>query len=152
MSHLHEMKTAFEDIEAFISALVREGFKRNQIEQHAKAVRINGYHAEDNFMGHIVIRKQHSGIPSDVGWEIRDGVLVAHVDAYDYSRCHWANATRKYDEAFRVKLVESYNIELAKKALNAKGVKFTETTKDGKTKIIAKFKVPKTKSKIKVHL
>lgn len=156
MSHLNEFETEMDSQEALIRALVRMGFNKNRIEIHDQAVKINGYHQEDNFRGHIVIRKPHSGIPSDIGWEKKGGVYVSHLDGYNYTS--WAQSSeyryvsRHYDQRFNVQLLNYYNLEKSKMELEAKGIPYTETTDaKGRLMLRAKFKVSNSQSKIKVH-
>ena len=122
MSHLDEFKTTFKNKEAFVLALCRTlGLTKTQIEVYEKAQAIIGYHGtDDNKVGHIIIRKQYAKIPSDIGWEMKDGVLVGHVDNFDYSHENWLRQGGghkiSYGADFNLKLTEAYNFEVSKLA------------------------------------
>jgi hypothetical protein len=146
MSHLDEFETTMTDKEALLRALVRMGFTREHIEVNAKGRLINGYHAtEDNKMGHIIINKQHSKIPSEIGWEEKDGCYVSHVDAYNYSNFNDYRGCPVYDHAWQMKLLEYYNLEKDKMTLSARGITCTETRDSkGRLQLIAKMGKAKT--------
>jgi hypothetical protein len=111
------------DQESLIRALCDMGFRRDQIEVHETAQRIRGYHEEDDKVGHVIIRRKNSKIPSDIGWERnKDGNYVAHVDAYQYC-C----ATTHYDDTWQQRLTVKYNYEVSKMALDAQGIAYSES-------------------------
>ena len=147
MSHLDEFKTSFKDKEAFIRGLVRTmNLACNQIEVYEKAQPIVGYHKmEDRKFGHVIVRREHTRIPSDIGWEMKDGVLVSHLDAFQYhnSPC--------YDQKFILKLTENYNFELSKMAFESKGIKCTEC-RDAKGRLQLRAKFAKAASRLKIHI
>jgi hypothetical protein len=127
MSHLNAMKTTMRDKEMLIRALCKHmKINRNQIEVHDKVTRIYGYHSEEIFQGNVIVRKEHTGIPSDIGWELKGDSFVGHVDAYDYQR------GKVYDPAWSMGLQQVYNHEVMKQGLTNKGIAYTESTsKDG---------------------
>lgn len=133
MSHLNEMKTKMSDREMLVRALMRHmHLQRQDIEVHDRAVRINGYHKEDNFVGNVIVRKNKSGIPSDIGWELKNGNFVGHVDSYDYRGLGWAGATIRLDDNWNQGLQQSYNQEVIKQGLTDKGYTIRESvSKDG---------------------
>jgi hypothetical protein len=153
MSHLDEFKTQFKNIEAFVRALCRMGFERNQIEVNEKAKVIMGYHrAEDGKVGHVIIRQPHTMIPSDIGWEMKDGVLVSHVDQFDYNRVNQKTGQRVvYNAAFNVKLTEFYNLELTKMTYEARGLTVVEC-RDSKNRLQLKAKLAKAAVKARIRL
>jgi hypothetical protein len=127
MSHLNTMKTSMHDKEMLIRALCKHmNITRDKIEVHDKAQPINGYHSSDIFTGHVIVRSQNTGIPSDIGWELKGDSFVSHVDAYDYQR------GRVYDANWGLGLQQIYNHEVMKQGLKSKGIAYTESTsKDG---------------------
>lgn len=143
MSHLNDFESVATDQEALIRALCRMGFTRAQIEVHETAQRINGYHVEDDKVGHIIIRKQHSNIPSDIGWEKNeDGIFVGHVDSYNYS---WVSKARHYNEKFNNELFTYYNVEKMKMDMEGKGIEYKESLDaKGRPMLVGKFKVKST--------
>lgn len=146
MSHLDEFKTKFTDKEALVRGLCRMGFARHQIECHTKAQAILGYHGtEDNKVGHVIIRKAHTDIPSDIGWELKDGTYVGHVDSY-----HYSGRTICYDQKWSMKLTESYNFELSKMTFEARGIKVQEC-KDSRGRLQLRAKMMQN-NKMKVHI
>jgi hypothetical protein len=153
MSHLDEFKTSFKNKEAFVKALCRTlDLKTNQIEVFEKAQAIQGYHGtQDGKVGHIIIRKQHTFIPSDIGWEMKDGVLVSHVDAFDYCRLNKNGQRVCYDSKFNLKLTESYNFELSKMTFQARGIQCVEC-RDAKGRLQLKAKIKPAANKLKVHI
>ena len=132
MSHLNEMKTSMTDKEMLIRALMRHmKLRRQDIEVHDRAQRINGYHSEDNFVGNVIVRKNKSGIPSDIGWELKKGSFVGHVDSYDYTQGSWGSTIR-LDDNWNMGLQQAYNQEVIKQGLTDKGYEIRESvTKDG---------------------
>lgn len=163
MSHLMPFKTTCSDQEALIRALIRMGFTREQIEIHEKAVRINGYHSEDNKVGHIIIRKQHTTIPSDIGWELtKDGVYVGHIDSYHYHQGFSGMPCRThYNTEWQQHLYTYYNIECTKMAHEKEGNPCEEIVEpNGEISVVAypdrntlakKFKGVKAAPKIKTR-
>jgi hypothetical protein len=135
MSHLNEMATQMADKEMLIRALVKHmHLNRQDIEVHDRAQRINGYHSEDNFVGHVIVRKGKSGIPSDIGWEFKNGNFVGHVDSYNYSSWGPAQGCNGIilDEAWNTGLQDVYNQEVLRQGLTDKGIAFKESkSKDG---------------------
>jgi hypothetical protein len=131
MSHLNEMATQMSNREMLIRALCKKlGIQRRDIEVHDRATAIHGYHEEDNFDGHVIVRKGKSGIPSDIGWELKNGTFVAHVDKYDYTRSEWGGMRPKIvlDDDWANGLQDVYNQETLKQGLTDKGVAFKEST------------------------
>jgi len=123
MSHLNTMKTAMHDKEMLIRAVCKHmNITRNQVEVHDKAQRIKGYHSEDTFLGNVIVRSEHTCIPSDIGWELKGNSFVSHVDAYDYQR------GRIYDANWGLGLQQIYNHEVMKQGLKSKGIAYTEST------------------------
>lgn len=142
MSHLDEAKTTMTEKEGLIRALVAQGFKRNQIEVHDKAVAIIGYHnTADGKVGHIIIRQKHTGIPSDIGWELKDGCYVGHMDAHDYSTWEKYKGAKVYDKKWTVGLVRQYNMETTKMTFEAKGL-ITRIVTDAKGRTQIRAIVP----------
>ena len=149
MSHLAQYQTEYTNQEALVRALVRLGFQLEHIEVHEKPKILNDYHNTNNILANVIIRKAHSGIPSDVGWELKDGVFIDHTDDYDYRRGSW-RATRIYDADFQVKLKVAYNIEVHKLILEQKGrIPIECKLPDGRIQIRCKFLTKKTEQKIK---
>ena len=153
MSHLDEFQTEMTDQEALIKALCRMSFTRDQIEIHERAQAIIGYHGtDDHKVGHIVIRKQHSRIPSDIGWEKKNGNFVGHVDAFDYTGSVWRDRCKGgviYNQAWNIQLLNNYNLEKSKMALQARGTPCKEC-KDarGRLQLRAIIKINKLKTKV----
>jgi len=148
MSHLDEAKTTMKDTEALVRALCSTlSLNRNQIEIHEKAQPIIGYHGtEDRKVGNVIIRKQHSKIPSDVGWEMKDGVLVGHLDTFQYG-----GSRINYGQAFQVKLTESYNFEKTKMIYEAKGLQVV-VCRDSKNRLQLRAKLAKAATQAKIRL
>ena len=132
MSHLNEMKTSMTDREMLIRALMRHmKLRRQDIEVHDRAQRINGYHSEDNFVGNVIVRKGKSGIPSDIGWEFKNKIFLGHVDSYDYTQRSWGCSIR-LDDNWNMGLQQAYNQEVIKQGLTDKGYEIRESvSKDG---------------------
>jgi hypothetical protein len=134
MSHLNAMKTQMSDREMLVRALCRHmHLNRNQIEVHDKAQPIIGYHGnEDQVVGNVIIRKGKSGIPSDIGWEQKDGAFTGHVDSFDYTQNSSWNSKIILDDNWNLGLQDAYNREVLVQGLKDKGKEFTETVdKDG---------------------
>jgi hypothetical protein len=156
MSHLDEFQTEMTDQEALIKALCRMGFTRDQIEVHERAQTIIGYHGtEDRKVGHIIIRQAYSRIPSDIGWEKKNGNFVGHVDAFDYRGPGWRDRCKGginnviYDKTWNVQLLNNYNFEKSKMALEARGIKCTECKDSrGRLQLRAIMKINKLKTKV----
>lgn len=156
MSHLDEFETEFTNKDMLIKALTRVGFTRDQIEVHDRAQVIVGYHGtEDGKVGHVIIRKKYSGIPSDIGWEFKNGKCISHVDDFDYRS--WAsngksNGKALYDKAWTVGLLNYYNLETSKAAFESRGIQCIEC-KDSKGRLQLKAKFSKASdNKIKIHI
>jgi hypothetical protein len=132
MSHLNEMKTTMTNREMLVRALMRHmKLRRQDIEVHDRATRINGYHSEDNFVGNVIVRKGKSGIPSDIGWEFKNKIFLGHVDSYDYTQRSWSSKIR-LDDNWSQGLQQCYNQEVIKQGLTDKGYEFRESvSKDG---------------------
>jgi len=149
MSHLNEMATAMTDKEMLVRALCKKlGIQRRDIEVHDRPVAIHGYHEEDQFVGHVIVRKGKSGIPSDIGWELKNGAFVGHVDSFDYTHSEWQGMrpTIILDEAWCQGLQDVYNQETLKQGLADRGIVFEETTsKEGFP--VLKYYVEETKQK-----
>jgi Protein of unknown function (DUF1257) len=148
MSHLLDFKTQVTDKNALVRALERMGFK-GKVEVFDKAQILNGYHREDNKRGHIIVRKQNTGIPADIGFEqAEDGTYVAHIDEF-----HYASAPH-YNKAWQDKLYTYYNVEKSKMELEAKGISYDENRDDnGRIVIKATFKPQtNTANKVVAHL
>ena len=152
MSHLNDFITQATDQDALIRALCRMNFIKEQIKIFNQPQTINGYHSTDNKVGHIIIRSEHTKIPSDIGWEKKQGVFVGHVDAFQYAgNSTWPQAKTVYDEIWHSKLYTYYNIEKSKMALEARGLSYTEVIDtQGRIQLRSKFTVQAT-SKIKVR-
>lgn len=150
MSHLAQYQTEYTNQEALVRALVRLGFQQEHIESHERPKLLNDYHNTNSILAHVIIRKAHSGIPSDVGWELKAGVFVDHTDAYDYRSGSW-RATRIYDTNFQTQLKVAYNIEVHKLTLEQEGLNPVECKlPDGRTQIRCKFNTQqKNQQKIK---
>lgn len=131
MSHLNTMKTSITDKEMLIRSLMsRMGLKRNQIEVHDKATRIHGYHEEDISWGHVIVRKENTGIPSDIGYELtKDGTYMGHLDSFNYAS-GWGAKTC-YNEQWGQSIQDTYNLEVCKQGLVDKGRTFTQKMVDG---------------------
>jgi len=136
MSHLEDRVSIMKDQEGLIRALCDMGFRKNQIEVHQTPQRINGYHEEDEKVGHVIIRRNNTGISSDIGWERnKDGNYIAHVDAY-----HYCCTTTHYDDTWQRRLTVKYNYEVSKMALDAQGISYTESKNSaGETEIEAEI-------------
>jgi hypothetical protein len=133
MSHLNTMTTTMSDKEMLIRALCKHmHLNRNQIEVHDKAARIHGYHSEDVFLGHVIVRKENAGIPSDIGWELKGEAFIGHVDSYDYSGSAWLGQGGGHgiilDNKWNMGLQQTYNHEVIKQGLKDKGIAFKEAT------------------------
>lgn len=151
MSHLDEMKTSMTNKEALITAICMVmGLTRDQIEVHDKAQAIIGYHnTEDNKVGHIIVRKQHTKIPSDIGWEFKDGTYVGHLDAFDYGSYRGRPV---YDRKWSIGLIQRYNIETTKMTFASKGLVAREV-KDAKGRIQLRAFAAKAKAEpLRVHI
>jgi len=135
MSHLNEMKTTMTDREMLVRGLIRHmHLKRQDIEVHDRAQRINGYHKEDTFNGNVIVRRGKTGIPSDIGWELKNGNFVGHVDSFDYSG--WTGTPGctgiQLDDNWNMGLQQAYNQEVIKQGLTDKGYTIRESvSKDG---------------------
>ena len=151
MSHLSEFETEFTDKQALIRALCRVGFTLDQIETFTIPRRIVGYHSDEVKVGHIIIKKQNTGIPSDIGWEEKGGKFIYHGDDYNYGALGYGT-NKRYDTAWQVNLLNYYNLEKSKMALEARGILCTECTDaKGRLQLRAKFKV-KAKTTLRTSL
>ena len=157
MSHLADLTTTIKDTGALIEALIQVGFKREQIEIHSTAVTMTGYHGiADNKKAHIIIRKQHTGIPSDIGFEMgADGFYHAHIDNYNYSPNFGGSHCRggHYDDTWTQKVQTYYNVAVSEKALKAQGLKYEKSFDSaGRIVLKASFDTDTTGSKLKNYL
>jgi hypothetical protein len=122
------------DLEPLVRALVRMGFKRNQIEVYAKAVPIKGYKGTQ--MANVVIKASVNNSRSDIGFEFdkEAGCYISHIDEYDYRRAH-------YDKNWQQKLTQFYNLESTKILCDAQpGIEYTEgLDSNGNPTLVAKF-------------
>ena len=132
MSHLNEYETEMDDQESLISALIRQGFTREQIEVHQRAQTLVGYHGvSDGKVAHVIIRQKNAKIPSDIGWEFKNKIFLGHVDSYDYTQRSWGSKIR-LDDNWSQGLQQCYNQEVIKQGLTDKGYEFRESvSKDG---------------------
>jgi len=156
MSHLADLTTTIKDTDALIASLIQMGFKREQIEIHNTAVTMTGYHGiSDNKKAHIIIRKQHTGIPSDIGFEMdNEGFYHAHIDNYNYAPNFGGTHCRggHYDTNWTNKVQTYYNIGVSEKALKSQGLKYTKSFDNaGRVVLKAEFDTA-TESRIKNHL
>jgi hypothetical protein len=154
MSHLVDLTTTIKDTDALVEALKQMGL--TNVEIHETAVTMSGYHGiQDNKKAHVIVRKQHSGIPSDIGFEMgKDGFYHAHIDNYNYC-ANFGNTGCKgghYDEAWTKKLQTYYNVNVSEKALISKGIKYEKGfDKAGRITLKAIFKTD-TDNRIKNYL
>jgi hypothetical protein len=159
MSHLNAFKTDMTDKDALIKAICRKmGITRAQVEDHDKAQPIIGYHGtEDQKVGHIIVRARYAHIPSDIGWELKDGQYVAHVDNFDYTNSGWVGrgggpGSPIMNEKWNTELMDYYIIEKKRAELEAKGLTVVETRDEqNHLQLRAKFSVQNAGSKIKVR-
>jgi hypothetical protein len=129
MSHLNEFETEFKNQEALIRALCGMGFRRDQIQIHDAAVKLNDYHNSGQYVANIIIRQPATGIRSDIGWEKKtrlnakkkeEAYFVGHVDSY------WGGNGKLYDDIWNTNLLNRYNLECIKITAEAKGKTYTE--------------------------
>ena len=137
MSHFVPIKTTMKDVDSLVDALVSMGFKRENIEVHKTATTIRDYH-KDTKKANVAIRKEYTGIPSDIGFEKEaDGAFTSHLDDYNYS-----GDVPRYDDAWSTKLQVHYNVEASKKSFKQNGWEYTETKdKDNNLVLLAREKV-----------
>ena len=131
MSHYLDMKTTITDAEALARALTRMGISRDAIELHDKATTLNGWQGETR-KANVIVRKQwlqsHQGqtqwsggtVYADMGFvQEEDGSYKALVDDHNFNPT-WVQKMSTY-----------YNIEKSKIELEAKKIKYTESTEKG---------------------
>lgn len=147
MSHLNDFKTQVTDRTALVRALERMGFK-GKVKVYDTAKRLNGFHSEDKKFAHVLVTKEHTGIPADIGFEqTADGTFVAHIDDYKY----WTGI--QYNQAWQNKLYTYYNVEKSKMEFEAHGIEYEELKDEvGRIVVQGKFKQTTEPGKVAVHL
>jgi len=151
MSHYLNLRTNITDQEALVRALVRLGgcfnkWNKSDIESHNAAQNLYGYQGDKRPQkAQVVIRRQNVGhAANDIGFERQaDGTFRAHISEYDTGR--------GYNSGWLGKLTTYYGVEKAKIELDAKGLKYTETTdaKNGNCpRLEVFFEAPKAKAKV----
>jgi hypothetical protein len=158
MSHLNAFTTEMSDKDALLKALTRMGIPRNCIEVHDRAQPIVGYHGtSDHKVGHIIVRRQHARIPSDIGWEKVGDKYLAHVDDFDYTHTSWRNqgagpGSPIYNQAWNTELLNYYITEKKKAEMEAKGLTVIEERDElNRIRLRAKFVTKNTTSKIQTR-
>jgi hypothetical protein len=132
MSHYSEIPIEMKDEKSLISALERQGFKREQIEIHKDAQYLYGYHGDRREQkANIIIRRKYVGsMSNDIGFVKTAKGYSAIVS--DFERNH-----KGYNEQWFGTLKKYYGVELAKVEAKKKGYKFQEEkTKEGKIRLI----------------
>ena len=121
MSHYLDIKTCITNEDALIKALIRKGFKPEQIEVHKEATNLYGYQGDKRQQkANIIIRRKDVGSASnDLGFvKKEDGTYEAIVSKYD---------SRKYNEQWLNDVGTFHNVENAKEAFSRNGWDYTET-------------------------
>ena len=122
MSHFMQSKTKISDPEAIVRALMKMGFTRNQIEVHTNNVGIQDYYKGTN-QASIVIRRQNTGIPSDIGFRKEaDGTYTGIYDEFNYG------GLGVFNKDWQKKFVQHANNETCKIALEKQQISFEEIT------------------------
>jgi hypothetical protein len=147
MSHFNDFETTITDPDALVRALARMGIQEKDIEKHSTAVRLNGYHAEEKNNAHVVVRRKVFGTAnSDIGWELKDGKYVAHIDEFDYGN------GSPFNKIWQTKLYTYYNVEKSKIEFEQRGIEYTESKDDkGRIQLRAKFKAQNVGPRIQVR-
>jgi hypothetical protein len=116
MSHFSDIKTEIKNQVALVKALERLGLKT---ETHDVPQKLHDYYKGEK-QAHVIVRKEYTGIPSDIGFEKVNGYFVAHVDEYQY------HGRPCYNKEWQSKLTAYYGCELAKAELKSKGLSYIE--------------------------
>jgi len=117
MSHFSDIKTEIKNQAALVKALERLGLK--QVEVHTVPQTLQDFYKGQK-QAHVIVRKEQTGIPSDIGFEKVNGFFVAHIDEYQYQ------GRPCYNKEWQGKLTAYYGCELAKAELRSKGLNFIE--------------------------
>ncbi len=116
MSHFVECQTEFRDPQALVAALIECGFAVEQIEIHAEAVLLYGYHGDVRPQrANIVIRRQHVGTAAnDVGWERQaDGSYRSWISEYD--------SRHRFQPAMQNRIRQEYAYQVIARQQRARG-------------------------------
>jgi hypothetical protein len=128
MSHYANLATNIVDQEALIRALCHmrnrneRVFTRNQIEVHEKAQHLYGYQNDERSQtANVIIRRANvGGNANDVGFvKGKDGRFSAIISEYDSGH---------YTAQWLSQLTTWYGVEKSKIELDAKGIKYVEST------------------------
>jgi len=128
MSHYQAITTQMKDKASLVKALIKMGFKEDQIETHEQATNLYGYQGDkrDNTAEVIIRRKNVGSASNDMGFKKQeDGTYKAIISDYDHG---------KYGKSWQKKLETQYGVERAKVAFTANGWQYTEK-KDAKGRI-----------------
>ena len=148
MSHFVDFKTQMSDLEALIRALVKQGFKRDQIEIHGTAAKLTNNYDSKAKKANVIIRAKNNGISADIGWEFdkAEGVYVSHIDEYE-----WGGKPH-YGKDWQEHLTQFYNLEKSKMLCDENGLEYEESVEQGDPVLLAKFKVENDPEKLTVEL
>lgn len=122
MSHTVDIATQIKDKDALIRALTRvdnltgQPFSESVIEIHEQPQSMYTYDNRD-VSAHIIVRLKHIGSPAynDLGFKRKaDGTYEAII-------------SDRYDNSWLQRLSAYYGVELSKKELKQKGLKYKET-------------------------
>ena len=147
MSHYNDFKTIFKDEDALIKSLCRcktvsgKQIQRAWIQTHAQATALQGYDRGAAKTAHIIIPKHYLVGIGDHQYDTWNdmGFLKEKDGSYQ------ALISDKYDGKWLGTLTTYYNIECARNAYTAKGMKCEEVLDDkGRIQLIAEFNVAPT--------
>lgn len=131
MSHYLDIKTAITNKDALIKALIRKGFKAEQIEYHKDKDNLYGYQGDKrNQKANVIIRRKDVGQASnDIGFNQKeDGTFEAIISQYDSTR---------YNQKWLNEVGTFHNVENAKEAFAKNGWDYTESiNEEGKIQLL----------------
>lgn len=122
ISHYNTLKTELRNKKNLIKALVRRGWKEENIEVHDEAQNLVDYQGDKrNQKAEIIIRRKYvGGASNDMGFKLQsDGTYQAIISDFDRN---------KYGDQFMKNLELDYGVEQTKDAFTMNGWQFQEST------------------------
>lgn len=124
MSHYSKIKTKITSRKSLVKALMRMGFKENQIEIHDEATNLYGYQGDKrDDVANVIIRRKNVGAASnDLGFVLdEDGTYRAIISDYD---------SHKYNKKWLNNLSTGYGVEQSLDYLHMNGWDTQETVNE----------------------
>lgn len=136
MSHFVDIVTSIRNQEALVKALERLGFPKNKLRINDGAMQMLDYWGRpSNNRANVIIPRELVG-HADVGFEKTGDTYALRLDSYDREQSHGG----KFDDKWLGQVVSFHNLEVAKKALDLKGLKyFEDMTEDNEPRLRVKI-------------